>query len=242
MAGSGVFFHKKNAKFTDGYKATGTVMLPTKSTFLPSGSPTFVAYAQFGCFGSRSGNFDAGIVIQGNGNYALFINGGAVIKPQQNGSRWYQTSSVSRTGSTTLTVELVWLASNRGKVVVTGLGISLEAEFGDGWWAGNFQNGVQFCKELTVACSADAFADMFKGTNHTKTKTVYMNDITFGQINVARHSGQTTVLDTTTNSTAEKTPYLDGDSKVWPTWENFRYGMSSTTAASNYFSIDCVLR
>ncbi|GHU50907.1 hypothetical protein FACS1894127_6760 [Clostridia bacterium] len=236
----GIIFHEKKATFSDGYKAYGNVTLPTNSIMLPSGSPTFVSYAFFGCHGNNNiGNFDAGIQVSGGAGsaarYKLFLNGGSVLA-----ASWYETTpAFYASGTQTLTVELVYLTATTGKVVISGFGKTLSANFGTGMWQNKFQNGVQFYKELTVASSENPFTNLWSSANINKTKTVYMNDMTFGAVSVQRHSGATTSLDSNCTITTG-TPKLDPQtSGSVPTWAQMRYGGTPTSGSSNYFSIDC---
>lgn len=236
----GIIFHEKKATFTDGYKAWGDVTLPTNSVMLGSGTPTFVSYAMFGCH-NNAGNFDAGIQVYGGGKYKLILNGGTALEPKSDGSTWYETSAFSASGTSTLTVELIYLTSTTGKVTISGFSKSLSANFGTGMWQNKFQNGVKFWKEMTIASSLTTFTDLWSSSNITNTQTVYMGDLTFKEVKLLRHSGGTTQysLDsnsTTTTGTPKLDPYTSGS---MPTWQQMRYGGTPTSGTTNLFSIDC---
>ncbi len=189
-----------------------------------------------------AGNFDAGIQVYGGGKYKLILNGGTVLKPQTNGSRWYETAAFTISNNTsTLTVELIYSSSTEGKVTISGFGKSLSADFDEGMWQNKFQNGVKFWKEMTIASNLNPFTDLWSSSNITKTQTVYMNDLTFKEVKLLRHSGGSTQysLDsncTTTTGTPKLDPYTSGS---MPAWQQMRYGGTPTSGSTNLFSIDC---
>ena len=235
---SGVVFHEKKRGFIDGYSASGNITLPSNSFMYDTTLPTFVAYAFFGCHHSNGGNFDAGIQVAGSGKYRLFINGGSVIE-KKGDSTWYESpNSFSASGTHKLTVELIYVNSNKGQVKVSACGQSLSANFASGQWSGKFQNGVQFWKEMTVASSLNPFTNLWSAANKSRTQKVYMSDMTFGEVKVLRYSGGSTQYSLDSNCSPSSTPKIDGSGSL-PSWSQMRYSGTPTSGSSNKFSIDC---
>lgn len=174
---------------------------------LPSGDPAFVAYALFGCHRLEGtapvGNFDAGIQVCGNGQYKLCFNGGGVFAEV-----WKEPLPFAASGSGTMTVELVYLTSTTGKVVLSAFGQTLECNFAPGKW-NSFRNGVKFWKEMTVATSANPITDLWLPANLSRIQTIYMNDFTFGEAKYLRHSGSTTEFSLDAGASVTNTPKLE---------------------------------
>lgn len=238
MAGSGITFHEKKANYSDCYKAWAEITLPSNSVMLPSGTPTFVAYALFGCHHSSAGNFDAGIQVCGNGKYKLCFNGGTMGALE---APWVESKTTfSARGKGTMTVELVYLTATTGKVVLSAFGQTLECNFASGKWS-SFKNGVKFWKEMTVATGANPITTLWSSYS-TKIKTVYMSDFTFGTVKFLRHAtGTSTEFVLDNDCEVSSTPRIDGGDtgRVLPSWEQLRYGGLPTTGVTDTLSIDC---
>lgn len=123
---------------------------------------------------------------------------------------------------------------------ISGFGKTLAANFASGKWS-SFKNGVCFWKEMTIASNQNPFTDLWSSTNISSTKTVYMNDLTFKEVKILRHSGGTTQYSLDSSCTvASGTPKLDANSSgSMPTWEQMKYGGTPTSGSTNLFSIDC---
>lgn len=69
-----------------------------------------------------------------------------------------------------------------------------------------------------------------------------MNDISFGEVKMLRHSGSSTQfsLDTYSTTTTGTQPIMDRqDIGSMPDWSKLRYGGVPTNGNVNVFSIDC---
>jgi hypothetical protein len=155
---------------------------------------------------------------------------------------WKESSQPFTSGGTSsLVVELVYLAATTGKVTLNGWNQSLESNFKAGMWQNKFQNGVQFWKEMTIASNQNPFTNLWSTANKPQTETVVMPDITFAEVKVLRHSGGTTQYSLDSNcTTTTGTPKLDPQtSGSMPTWQQMKYGGTPTSGATNKFSIDC---
>jgi len=232
---AGIFFHRKIALVThnDGYQASGSITLPSASTML-SDSPTFVAYAQLGCFGSDGKNFDAGLQVYGKGWYKLILNGGAVLERS-----WYEGAAFNTTGTKTLTVKLEQIDANSGKVVVSFGDKSISLKFAANKWKGIYSNGVRFSKEMTIAVGTAKLIDMWSSANIGRTKNVNMSNMTFGEVKILRHSTSTPyILDgnCVVETTSLKGPILEGTG-AFPSSTQLQYTCSPTEGSANQFSI-----
>lgn len=244
----GVIFHEKQGTLRDCYKAWGTVTLPASSYMLADAMPTFVSYVLFGCHreddnGNPIGNFDAGLQVCGQNQYKLCLNGGNALEINTpDGKSWYE-KAFTKTGSSSsvMTVELKYETETEGHVELSAFGQTLCAPFAPGMWS-QFKHGVKFWKEMTIASSLSAISSMWNSSNISRTQGVYMNDISFGEVKMLRHSGSSTQfsLDTYSTTTTGTQPIMDRqDTGSMPEWSKLRYGGVPTNGNVNVFSIDC---